>query len=99
MPYELIVGWAVIGFGFVLVAGTWLGTDTHTIFGGLFPSHGARDWPTGVQEPDAPRFAVAHLDGLRPRADAPIVERPVDASNDPTPEVIDLGQRHLDRTR
>jgi hypothetical protein len=26
---------------------------------GMFATQGARDWPTGVQEADAPRFVVA----------------------------------------
>ena len=54
-----------LGFGFVLVAGSWLADGTPGVLLGLFPSQGGRDWPTGVQEADAPRFAVAHLDGLR----------------------------------
>ena len=33
---------------------------------GLFPQNDKRDWPHGVQETDVPRFAVEHLDSLRP---------------------------------
>lgn len=61
----------ILGFGFVLVAGAKLGPATPTFLGGLFPPAAGRDWPTGIQEPDAPRFAVAHLDALRPSGEAP----------------------------
>ena len=53
----------VVGFGFILIAGSHLGAGS---LAGLFAARGVRDWPTGVQEGDAPRFAVRHLDGLRP---------------------------------
>ena len=55
----------VAGVGFVLVVGGRIGSGSPTVLAGLFPAHGVRDWPTGVQEPDAPRFDVAHLDALR----------------------------------
>ncbi len=61
----------ILGFGFILVAGARLGPSTPTLLGGLFPPPAGRDWPTGIQEPDAPRFAVAHLDALRPSVEAP----------------------------
>ena len=54
-----------LGFGFVLIAGSWLADGTPGLLAGLFPPQGRQEWPTGVQEADAPRFAVAHLDGLR----------------------------------
>jgi hypothetical protein len=50
----------VLGFAFVLIAGAWLAPGSPTILGGLFAPQAARDWPIGVQEPDA------HLDALRP---------------------------------
>ena len=56
----------VAGVGFVLVVGGRIGEGSPTALAGLFPAHGVRDWPTGVQESDAPRFDVAHLDALRP---------------------------------
>lgn len=57
--------WLVLGIGFVLITGARLGAGGHTTLAGLFPPMAVRDWPHGVQEPDAPRFAVDHLDALR----------------------------------
>ena len=56
----------VVGVGFVLVVGGRIGEGSPTVLAGLFPAHGVRDWPTGVQESDVPRFDVTHLDALRP---------------------------------
>jgi hypothetical protein len=92
MPSELLVG-SIVGFAFVLIAGTWLGTDPDTVFGGLFAAQGVRDWPSGVQEPDAPRFAVDHLDALQREGSGPYGE------DEPTPELIELGERRLGRGR
>ena len=91
----------VVGFGFILVAGLRLGAGSRDVLAGLFPAHGVRDWPSGVQEGDAPRFAVGHLDGLRPGHSGLIDANP--ARSDPSvdtnhPELIDLGSRRL-RTR
>ncbi len=49
----------VIGFASVIVAGAKLGAGSLGSLAGLFPSHGGRDWPIGVQERDAPRFVFA----------------------------------------
>jgi hypothetical protein len=57
---------AIVGFILVLAAGVNLGAGGHTALTGLFAAQGARDWPTGVQEPDAPHFSFAH-----PTAGAP----------------------------
>ena len=78
----------VIGFGFILVAGSRLGAGTPGALAGLFAAHGQRDWPTGIQEGDAPRFAVGHLDNLRP-------ELPVVIETSARGEVVDLGSRRL----
>ena len=94
MPYEQIVIWSILGLGFVVVVVSLLRTDPQSAFGGMFAAQGGRDWPTGVQESDAPRFAVSHLDALRPDAG---VARSGDDEDEPTPEVIDLGERRLDR--
>jgi hypothetical protein len=53
----------VIGFGLVIVAGARFGAGSLSALGGLFATHGARDWPTGVQEGDAPRFVFARPAG------------------------------------
>jgi len=60
--------WLIAGFGFLLAVGALLGAGTDPSLTGLFPQSGARDWPHGVQETDVPRFAVEHLDALRPAA-------------------------------
>jgi hypothetical protein len=79
----------VLAFGFVLIAGSWLGAGSPTILAGLFPPLAIRDWPIGVQEPDAPRFAVAHLDALRPgMTSAP--DRPIQPA-----EIVELFERPL----
>lgn len=81
----------ILGFGLVLIAGAKVGPSTPTFLAGLFPPVGARDWPTGVQEPDAPRFAVAHLDALRPDLRPVTAAEAMDAR-----EVVDLYERPLD---
>ncbi|MFL5722704.1 MAG: hypothetical protein ACJ78H_04880 [Chloroflexota bacterium] len=87
----------VIGFAFILVAGSRLGAGSHHALAGLFPARGGRDWPTGVQEEDGPRFVVRHLDGLR--RGQPVViatARPDEGAVDAPPaELFDLGSRRL----
>ncbi len=56
----------LVGLGFVQIVGSRSGERSSTAFAGLFPAQGRRDWPTGLQESDAPRFDVTHLDALRP---------------------------------
>jgi hypothetical protein len=58
--------WLIAGFAFLFVAGALLGAGSETSLTGLFPQNAAREWPHGVQETDVPRFAVEHLDALRP---------------------------------
>jgi hypothetical protein len=36
------------------------------LLSGMFAAQGRPEWPHGVQEPDAPRFAVEHALELRP---------------------------------
>jgi hypothetical protein len=79
-----------LAFGFVLIAGLRLSPGSPTILGGIFPPHAVRDWPLGVQEPDAPRFAVAHLDGLRPGGPPAPTPDVIDS-----PELIELFERPL----
>ena len=57
MPDGLAFISMIAGFGFVIAAGAKIGA--HTALVGLFATEGARDWPTGVQEADAPRFVFA----------------------------------------
>jgi hypothetical protein len=62
-PVDVIA--AVVGFGLVAVAGARLGAGSHLALAGLFPPQGRSDWPRGVQEADAPRFALEHISALR----------------------------------
>ena len=79
----------IFGSVVVLVAGLWLGAGSRDLFGGLFPRRSGPDWPVGVQEDDAPHFAVRHLDGLRPAANA----------GQRDTELVDLGSRRLGSRR
>ena len=87
----------ILGFGFILFAGSRLGAGSHQAFAGLFAARGGRDWPTGIQEGDAPRFAVRHLDGLRPGSPAVITTgvTTIDTDEAPRAELFDLGSRHI----
>jgi hypothetical protein len=88
---------AIAGIGFILVAGAHLGSGSTQAFTGLFAQQGVRDWPMGVQEADAPRFAVAHLDDLRPGQPEMITTSAIDDDVDgPSAELFDLGSHHLD---
>ena len=58
---------AIVGFGLVIAAGAKLGAGSHAL-SGLFAAQGARDWPTGVQEPDAPHFNFYHSAAVTPGA-------------------------------
>lgn len=90
----------IVGFGFVIAAGAYIGAGPRqSFFSGLFPAPGVRDWPNGVQEEDAPRFAVEHLDGLRHGHPVTVAATPIAADDPidaPRAELIDLGSRRLD---
>jgi len=58
--------WLAASFGFLIAAAVLFGAGTDPFMTGLFPKNDKRDWPRGVQETDVPRFAVEHLDALRP---------------------------------
>ena len=91
---------AIAGIGFILVAGAHLGSGSTQAFTGLFAQQGVRDWPMGIQEADAPRFAVAHLDDLRPGQPEMITTSAIDDDVDgPSAELFDLGSHHLDAPR
>lgn len=59
MPDGLAFVSMIVGFAFIIVAGAKLGAGSPSALAGLFAAQGARDWPTGVQETDAPRFVIA----------------------------------------
>ena len=55
------------------------------------------DWPRRVQEADSPHFEVAHLDELRPGTPVRIAGGDDElASDEPQPELLDLGSRPID---
>jgi hypothetical protein len=73
------------------------GRGPAVLFSGLFKSEGFAEWPHGVQEPDAPHFAVEHADSLRPRAEiGPEAEgMTADIDADLDGEIIELFNRRL----
>jgi hypothetical protein len=66
-------------------------------FAGLFPAQGRSDWPHGVQESDAPRFAVEHAAALRSAADEPlrVLKAGDHAEDGPQGDIVDLFNRRL----
>jgi hypothetical protein len=95
MSDEFTAIWLVLGFGFLMVAGARLGAGSHLSLAGLFPAHGVRDWPVGVQETDAPHFAVAHLDALRPASRGETRSTVAGGFEEPQPEIVELYVRSL----
>ena len=58
----LTVALVILGFAGIALAGARFGAgSTTSITGGLFPRSGPADWPEGVQEGDAPHFALDRL--------------------------------------
>lgn len=73
MPDGFTILAVIVGFALVALAGAKLGAGS---IEGLFAMHGVRDWPTGVQEDDAPRFVftprsvvTSHADDAPPEID------------------------------
>jgi hypothetical protein len=97
MPDGVVSISVVIGFGFIIFAGARLGAGSLQAFGGLFAAQGVRDWPTGIQEGDAPRFDVQHLDELRPGRPEVIATSSIadDVVDGPCTELVELGSRRL----
>jgi hypothetical protein len=62
--------WLIAGVAFLFVAAAVVRSATNDGLDGLFAKSGHGDWPRGVQESDVPRFAIEHLDGLRPGSGA-----------------------------
>ena len=82
MPEPLVLIAAFGGLGLVIVAVSRLNGGSPVDFSGLFPAQGRTDWPQGVQEGDAPHFAVDHVDALRSARPAP---------GPPGPSIRELG--------
>ena len=77
----------------IIIGSSRLGPATSLVLSGLWAPQGRNDWPRGIQEMDAPHFAVTHLDGLRPgTAMAP--DGPAEAGaherDERQPEVVEL---------
>jgi hypothetical protein len=91
MPAPVVAIAALAGFAVVTIAVAVLNGGWPIDVGGVFPVHGRSDWPHGVQEHDVPRFAVDHLDTLRPGdpADSRLIQelRPTDTPA-PRPEPV-----------
>ncbi|HLY14098.1 MAG TPA: hypothetical protein VKR24_07085 [Candidatus Limnocylindrales bacterium] len=81
---------AVIG---MITARGRSGDSGDVAFAGLFPAQGRSDWPHGVQEPDAPRFALEHAAALRPGTDDRVAAFGVEG--EPQGEIVDLFNRRL----
>jgi hypothetical protein len=69
------------------------------LLSGLFAAQGRPDWPHGVQEPDAPRFAVEHALELRPGHDdrSRVTVGPGVDEDESVGEIIELFNRPLAR--
>jgi hypothetical protein len=86
MVLVMVIG----GFALITVGASRLGAGTTWSFQGIWARPDSRDWPRGVQEADAPRFAIAHLDGLRPGTPVAL-SRPLDGDPEaPRPEIVEL---------
>ena len=62
--------WLIAGVAFLFVTAALVRSSTNDGLDGLFAKSGQGDWPRGVQESDVQRFAIEHLDGLRPGSGA-----------------------------
>lgn len=80
---------AAVGGARLLGSRMWLG--------GVITTYRRDDWPYGVQEGDAPRFAVAHADALRPNPPREAVETVEVDGIPPAPEIVELHVRGYTR--
>jgi hypothetical protein len=77
----------MVGFGLIAVGIRWLNEARPVDVGALFPVHGRTDWPHGVQEADAPRFRIDHVNRIR-RSAATVEDLPgAEATNPPRERV------------
>jgi hypothetical protein len=66
------------------------------LFSGMFSPPGRPEWPSGVQEEDAPRFALQHAAALRPKGpDQAHDQDSIDSPGDEVGEIIELFNRRL----
>lgn len=83
----------LLGFGLAVIGGAWL-VGSRLWLGGLVSIRQPSDWPHGIQEPDAPRFAVDHAEALRPDPAevSPFEDLAADSAL-PMPEIVELHVR------
>jgi hypothetical protein len=86
-------GLAAAVIGAFTSAGPGRGGGPALLFSGMFAAPGRPDWPHGVQEEDAPRFAVDRAAALRPGDEA---GDPRAAEDEAVGEIIELFNRRLD---
>ena len=89
----------LLGFALVILGASWLGAGTTLSLQGLWAGRATPEWPPGVQESDAPRFSVDHLDRLRPGMPVLLETGASDDDEAPNPEMVELVSRRLDRPR
>jgi hypothetical protein len=66
------------------------------LFSGMFTSPDRPDWPAGVQEEDAPRFALEHASAARSGASGTAPDRLSFETDEPqVGEIIELFNRPL----
>lgn len=97
MPDAVVYVATLLGCSLGAIGGAWL-LGTRMWLLGVVTSQGRDSWPRGVQEQDAPHFAVAHADALRPSVPDAITFEDLDTEAGlPTPELVELHVRGYDR--
>jgi hypothetical protein len=99
MSDPAVVVAVLLGFALLILGASWLGAGSTLSLQGLWARPAIRDWPQGVQEDDAPRFSVDHLDGLRPGAPMLLDTQSAAKDDEPQPEIVELVSRRVDRAR
>jgi hypothetical protein len=98
MPDSTLYVAALIGCSVAGIGGARL-VGTHVWRGGMLAPQGAKDWPHGVQEGDAPRFDVANAAALQASAVAATGFEDLDGATAVPPELIELHVRRYDPRR
>ena len=86
-------GLAAAVIGALTSAGPGRGGGPALLFSGMFTAPGRPDWPNGVQEEDAPHFAIDRVLILRPGDEAGDATA---AEDEGVGEIIELFNRRLD---
>jgi len=83
----------IAGFAGIALAGARFGAGSTTSFVGLFARSGQRTWPQGIQEPDAPHFALDRPGGPGDGDDAASVRPAARDDSSPVESVAPAGPR------